>query len=269
VHYQLIGIHGAPRSGTTWLGELFNSQEHVAYRYQPFFSYAFRGRINAQSTPSEMRRCFDDLLMTDDEFVRQTGAARLARSAPEFVKKASTHLVYKEVRFHHLIEPILAALPDAKYIGIVRDPLSMLASWLAAPREFKPGWSIREEWRSANLKNAGLEENWYGYERWKQLAHLFLELAARYEGRFRLVRYEELLAAPDHVLASLFQFCGLPLGVQTTHFLAESTTREDDGDPYGVYRRHQNLRRAPDLPCEVGETIKRDLSGTQLEQFLA
>jgi hypothetical protein len=266
--YRLTGIHGAPRSGTTWLGELFNSHEHVAYRYQPFFSYAFRGRINECSTAGEMRRSFDDLLLTDDEFVCQTGSARLAKSSPQFAKGAPTHLVYKEVRFHDLIKPIIAALPDAKYIGIVRDPLSVLESWLGAPREFKPEWSIRTEWRWAPLKNAGLAENWFGYERWKQLAGLYLELAARDRERFRIVRYEEIVAAPVPTVESLFRFCGLQMGEQTVRFIADSTTGNDDEDPYGVFRSTHRPPRSARLPAEIGDWIRQDLRGTDLEQFL-
>lgn len=51
-----IAIFGVPRSGTSWLGQLFNSSERVAYRYQPLFSYAFKGRLNENSTLDEIWR---------------------------------------------------------------------------------------------------------------------------------------------------------------------------------------------------------------------
>ena len=47
----VAGIHGAPRSGTTWLGQLFNSHPAVKYCYQPFFSHAFRGRADLSTIP--------------------------------------------------------------------------------------------------------------------------------------------------------------------------------------------------------------------------
>jgi hypothetical protein len=263
----LIGLHGAPRSGTSWLGVLFDSSEQVAYRFQPFFAYAFRGRIGPESDAGDIRRFFDDLLATDDAFVTQSGEARLARDAPAFSKQRPTHLVYKEVRFHHLIGLVLAAVPDARYVGIVRDPRSVLASWFAAPREFKPEWSKRAEWRRAPIKNAGLDENWYGYERWKELALLFLDLAARFPDRFRLVRYEHLVQSTEDVTRSLFEFCGLVPGEQTARFIRESTTR-DDGDPYGVFRRRDGLRSNESLPTGIAAEIESDLAGTALERFL-
>ena len=62
---NIIAIHGAPRSGTSWLGQLFNSSPQVAYRYQPFFSYAFRGRIDTGSDVASLRGFFADLLDGD------------------------------------------------------------------------------------------------------------------------------------------------------------------------------------------------------------
>ena len=34
-----VAIFGVPRSGTSWLGQIFNSSPMVAYRFQPLFSY--------------------------------------------------------------------------------------------------------------------------------------------------------------------------------------------------------------------------------------
>jgi hypothetical protein len=264
--YSLIGLHGAPRSGTSWLGALFDSHARVAYRYQPFFAYAFRGRVDARSNAADIARFFDDLYATDDAFVTQSGDARLARSAPTFLKEPATHLVYKEVRFHDLIEPLLRAMPDAKYIGIVRDPRAVLASWFNAPREFKTEWTRSAEWRHAPGKNAGLAENWFGFERWRELANLFVDLEKRYAERFRIVRYEALVADPSNVLDALFRFAGLAAGEQTARFIADSTSKDDE-DPYGVYRRHGDPRIAG-VDRGISDAILRELSGTSLERFV-
>lgn len=264
---NIIAIHGAPRSGTSWLGQLFNSSENVAYRYQPFFSHAFRGRLDEHTSAPELHRFFVDLLATNDDFVLQTENGRLSAEAPRFEKAAITHLIYKEVRFHHLLPNLLAMQPQLKVVGIVRDPRAVLASWVRAPREFDPTWSLLEEWRNASRKNAGLEENWFGYERWKQLTKCFLRLTAQYPERFRLMRYEDLIRDPGSCLRALFDFCGLTFGEQTRRFLAESTSR-DDGDAYGVFRRH-DAPRAAAIDTGIGDWIADDLCGTPLSQFLA
>ncbi|RAP59381.1 sulfotransferase [Oleiagrimonas sp. MCCC 1A03011] len=266
MNIQIIGIHGAPRSGTSWVGEIFNSSPQTAYRYQPLFAYAFRDRIDVDSDAAEVRSWLDDLLHTRDEFVLQTGAARLARRGTQFTKTSTTHLVYKEVRFHHLIEHLLDAIPGARYVGLIRDPRDVIASWSMAPREFDLAWSLDGEWRLAAHKNAGLGENWYGFERWKELAELFLRLSEKYPNRFRLVRYEDLVLDPEPIIRNLFSFCEIDFKNQTKRFLARSTS-EDDSDPYGVFRNTSN-RFQYKLPPHIAEAIVQELSDTPLAPFL-
>lgn len=264
---QVVAIHGAPRSGTSWLGQLFNSNEHVAYRYQPFFSHAFRDRVDEHTDAAGLRAFFLDLIASEDGFLRQAGAHRLATSTPVFAKSAITHLVYKEVRFHHLLPHLMDSLGGLKAVGLVRDPRAVLASWACAPREFDPAWSLSREWRNAPSKNAGLRENWYGYERWKQLAQLFLTLSAAHPERFMLMRYEELSDSPEAAVRRLFDFSGLTLTPQADRFIADSTSR-DDGEPYGVFRP-RGLHSPRRLPDAIGREIAQDLSGTALSLFLS
>jgi len=268
-NYQVVGIHGAPRSGTTWLGELFNSSEHVCYRFQPFFSYAFRNRIDGVANAQQLRGFFDALSSSNDEFVTQTGASRIAEApAPAFKKGAMSHLVYKEVRFHDLIEHFLELDQNARFIGVVRDPRASLDSWRSAPREFDPAWSFEHEWRNATLKNAGLPENWYGFERWKELSAYFLRLRQKYPDRFTILRYEELVANPADALARLFEFCGLSITSQSLDFISTSTST-DDRDPYGVFRQKDaQLNRRLSIPKEIQKEIESELRGTPLATFL-
>lgn len=265
----VIGIHGAPRSGTSWLGQLFNSHPHVAYRYQPFFSYAFRDRIHHASSPIQLEKLFEDLLHTEDDFVLQRRKERLARYLPHFHKAESTHLVYKEVRFHQLTETILSRLPEAKVVGIMRDPRAVLASWYLAPREFNPEWDFATEWRTAESKNEGKAENWYGFERWKQLAGMFLELEQRFDQQFMIVDYSSLVSDTGRLLKLLFDFCGLRWCRQTEDFIADSKSMDDD-DPYGVMRGSRTRSRSwrQTLHPDIAEAIWKDLRQTPYTRFL-
>ena len=267
---KIIALHGAPRSGTSWIGQIFNSNESVAYRYQPFFSHSYRGRITADSEAVELRSFFKDLLETNDDFVLQRGEANLSRRGEDFRKTGITHLVYKEVRFHHLLPVFLERLRDLRAIGLVRDPRAVLWSWSQAPREFEPSWSLRGEWRQAQAKNRGLDENWYGFDRWKELALLFLDLSRKYPERFRIVRYEDFLEDCLGQVAQVFEFCGLAVGKQTVDFVKRSISTADR-DPYGVYRSHEDSMRAlwrDGLHPEIQRAVADDLAGTPLEKFL-
>lgn len=72
----------------------------------------------------------------------------------------------------------------------------MINSWLNAPKEFKKelGWEELEEWRYAPKKNSvGLEE-FNGFEKWKEVAHLFEKLQIKFPDRFYLIKYDDLIS---------------------------------------------------------------------------
>lgn len=262
----ILGIHGAPRSGTTWLGQIFNASPQTAFRYQPFFAHAFRARVDAARTPEALEAILDEIAVTEDEFILQRGSAALARETLEFPKREITRLVYKEVRYHNLL-PLLLQIPRLRGVGIVRNPLDVLASWVRAPREFRPEWRLADEWRFAPSKNQGRPAEFYGYARWKAAALLFERLQAADPARFRIVSYEALVGDPVGESAALFAFAGLPMCDQVEAFLARSTSFED-GDPYGVLRGAGGLGDTGDLPDDIRQAVRDDLSGTPLEKHL-
>jgi hypothetical protein len=69
--YHKVAIHGVPRSGTTWLGEIINSSPKTAYRYQPLFSYAHKDFLTNASTKTEINEFFIRLLQCEDDFVQR------------------------------------------------------------------------------------------------------------------------------------------------------------------------------------------------------
>jgi len=265
-----IAIHGAPRSGTSWTGQLFNSSEHVAYRYQPLFSYAYKGRLGRHSSESEVRAFLADLSITDDDFVLQRGKASLSGYTLEFSKTTATHMVYKEVRYHEVLHNLLEKSPSTLGIGIIRDPRSVIHSWMKAPREFDPAWSPDLEWRDAPSKNSADSGNWYGFERWKELALLFEALSNEFPHRFTIVRYEDLSGSPSVWLKKLFAFCSLPLTPQVRRFIADSSAR-NDRSPYGVFRDHQEQKAKwiDTLDPGIVQAIEKDTLAAGLGRYLS
>jgi hypothetical protein len=262
----ILGIHGAPRSGTTWLGQIFNASPQTAFRYQPFFAHAFRARVDAARSPQALEAILDEIAVTEDDFILQRGAATLAREALQFPKRQTSQLVYKEVRYHNLL-PLLMQIPRLRGVGIVRNPLDVLASWVRAPREFRPEWRLADEWRIAPSKNQGRPEEFYGYERWKAAALLFERLQAADPARFHVVSYDALVRDPAGEMETLFAFADLPMCDQVRAFLDRSTSSADD-DPYGVLRGAGGRGDAGDLPDDIRRAVRDDLGGTLLERYL-
>jgi hypothetical protein len=262
-----IAIFGAPRSGTSWLGQIFNSHPDVAFRFQPLFSYGHKGKLSESSPADEIRSFFDDIRHTQDAFALMT--SDMQKNYPVFEKSAvPTHIVFKETRYLHIIGNILNKCADVKIIGIVRNPLAVMASWILAPKEFDPAWDIHKEWRAAPSKNQDRIEEFYGFDKWKETAEAFLRFKGQFPQQFFEVRYDELNRAPLDATRKIFDFCGLKVCDQVEDFLSASKSRHDF-DPYSVFRaKASDDRWQGVLPDEIAEQIMLELKHTPLEIFL-
>lgn len=247
-----VAIFGCPRSGTSWLGQLFNASEHVAYRYQPLFSYEFKDWFGRHGVDAASLEAFGAALIdARSDFVLQ--ALRPPKQPP------ATHLVWKEVRYHQLM-PALAAQPGLRRLLYIHRPaLDVINSWYQAPKEFRAGQDIHAEYLHAPSKNTDPSE-WNGYARWKASLAMALDLQAQQPGRVLLVSYERLRADPRTQLAALFDAVGLPMTPQVHDFIATSTSRHDD-DAYGVFRTR---RTALTLPADIATHLRSDAEGLAL-----
>ncbi|MGB4737790.1 MAG: sulfotransferase domain-containing protein, partial [Fuerstiella sp.] len=66
---KVVWIAGVARSGTSWIGQIFNSHQNVRYRFQPLFSYEFKSRVNEDSTDAEHQQFLNDLWDTETDFL--------------------------------------------------------------------------------------------------------------------------------------------------------------------------------------------------------
>ena len=93
-----LAIHSVPRSGSSWLGQIFNSSPSVCFRFQPLFSYAFKDYLNKESTMEDILRFFEVIARSNDDFLLQKDKV-YSGEYPCFDKKEQfSHIVYKEVR---------------------------------------------------------------------------------------------------------------------------------------------------------------------------
>ncbi|MBK8676252.1 MAG: sulfotransferase domain-containing protein [Cellvibrionales bacterium] len=266
---QKIAIHGVPRSGTTWLGEILNSNEQVIYKYQPLFSYAFKSYLDDKADAARIAQFFAAIANTEDAFLDQS-EQRARGDLPVFKKSTPTHIVYKEVRYHHILANLLAQDTSVRLIALVRNPLAVMASWLAAPREFRQdlGWVFADEWRHAPSKNENKPEDFYGFEKWKEAAHLFHVLAAQYPQRVKLLSYSALLAHPEEETRRLCEFANLNFSAQMQTFL-QSSRAETKADAYAVFRqRQQDDGWRAVLDKNIVNVIRADLQGSDLACYL-
>jgi hypothetical protein len=268
-HLKKIAIFGVPRSGTSWIGEIFNSSPYVAYRFQPLFSYALKDYLTPASSKEEIQEFYEKLLLSKDTFINQYDR-RNSGDYPTFNKANITHVAFKEVRYINILSNLMRRSPDLMLCLVMRNPYSVINSWMRAPREFRRdlGWKEQEEWRYALKKNMNRPEEYNGYEKWKEAANLFISLKDNYPERVQLINYGKLIQEPARVINNVFSRFGLGFTEQTLDFLKQSSNQENT-DPYSVYRSKQtddNWRRQ--LDPTIVEEISQDLQNTQLEVFL-
>jgi len=252
-----IAIHSVPRSGSSWLGQIFNSSPHVIFKYQPLFSYAFKDFLNEKSSRKEIDKFFKEIAIRNDDFLDQTYQIEKGNN-PVFKKNENPDFtVYKEVRYHHILSNMLKVDPDVKVVGLIRNPFAVINSWLKSPREFRSdlGWNVNEEWRYANKKNSNKKEEFYGFEKWKEVCLLFNELHVKYPDRFYLLKYDDLLHKTNEIAHDLFMFFEIPINNQTEEFINSSRAINKE-DPYSVFK----IKKEDDKwKGELEETIAKQI----------
>lgn len=261
-------IHGVPRSGTSWLGQILNSSPDVAFRFQPLFSYTHKGALDEYSNSEEIQSFFDSILHTNDQFVLMRNP-KIHVGYPDPFKNANpSHLIFKNVRYHHIIPNLLEKAPRHKVVAIIRDPRGVIDSWSRAPREFDPAWRLKEEWRYGYKKNLGRIEEYFGYEKWKEAAELFTDLQTNYPKRVKVIRYIDLHEKTNETVQKVLDHIELQKSEAINAFISESKGLLID-DPNSVHRgghKHDAWRNR--LPSSISEEIVDELSDTVLEQFL-
>jgi Sulfotransferase domain len=267
MYRNIVAIIGMPRSGTSWLGQIFDSSPNVAYRLEPIFSYAFKNAVNEYSSREDFIRFFNAIYESQDDFLLQTDK-RKAGTYPIFTKLAVPEfLVFKTTRFHHLMDNMLRYIENLKMVSIVRHPCGAINSWLNAPREFPANADPMEEWRSGNCRKTAKEEFW-GFDDWKSVTLLHMGLEKRYPARFKLIRYEDLVRDTHEIVDELFRFAGIELEEHTARFLIDCHSRHD-ADSYSVFKdKNVAGRWKTTLPVQIQEEIIKDVSDTPLERFL-
>ena len=262
-----IYIAGVARSGTSWLGQIFNSSPDVKFKFQPFFSYEFKNRVNEDSTSLEFERLIRDMYEKDSDFLDQTDKQK-SGEYPCFDKNTYlTNLVFKEARYQNLIEPMMRKAPQMLLVGIIRNPNAVLNSWVKNIKEFPVGSDIIKEWRYGECKNQS-REDFFGYYKWKEVSNLYLDLKQKWPNRVYVLSYEELVGSPNKCAREMFDFCSIEYTQQTENFINASTESHSES-PYAVFKSKKVATQwKNEFPAYITSEIKKDLSGTRLEKFL-
>jgi hypothetical protein len=263
---KVIYVGGVARSGTSWLAQIFNSCSNVRFRFQPFFSYEFRGVINEDSSSKEYQKFYKDLFENSATFLTQQDKV-VKGLYPDFNKVNEDVLVFKENRFQSYIEPMLRKSSELFFVGIIRNPCATLYSWTQNEKEFPLGSDILKEWRFGNCKNKG-NEDYFGYYKWKEVANLYMDLEQKYGNRVHILQYDKLIENTEVIVNQLFENLQISFTDQTRDFLSKSQNGFDS-NYYSVFKGNSDRYKwKSGLPQYIIDEISADLKDTRLEKFL-
>ena len=255
-----------PRSGTTWISQIFASSPDVRLKFCPLFSYEFKNALNESSSTEEWRELFEKVYHTQSEYLDQEHL-RKRGLIPEFKKKAQpSNLVIKSNRFHHLMPTLLDKHDSIRIIHIVRHPCATLYSWLNNPNEFPDSASPEEEWRQGLCRKNAIGEFW-GFDDWKKVTLSALRLSKKYPARHRIIRYEDLVAQPNRKSEALFTFLNIGFPQVTKKFIVDSQSKHDT-HKHSIYKKDVLIDLwKQQLSPSIIETCIEETKGTELEQF--
>lgn len=262
-----IIVFSVPRSGSSWLGAILGRHAKVKYRFQPIHSYTFRKSISAQSSLEEIDEFFFELWGSGDPYVRRESLATNVDDnvAPESV--AETHLVFKEVHDFPAIANCVERDKSVSLIGLVRDPVDVIKSWVHSPREWSSKWRIEDEWFSASKKNREYRGNHFGVMHWLETTQGLLRLSEEHPTRIRIQTYAELKADTNPAISRILSFSGLENDPNIERFLRDSRAGMDE-DPYSVMRGNVPDYHDSSLPVTIADAIRDLVRREGLGDFL-
>lgn len=274
----MIFVLGMPRSGTTWLGKLFDSHPDVRYLHEP--DIAIRPTNLPVFIPCGDTHA-DEMTLWLDRWLH-TNHPRVVTTVPVFAKRGdrffgvrraavrSRRLIYhvassymgwewraaarvrqpwgrpvlKSVNMLGRLPAVLAARPDARVVHLIRHPAGQCASQLRALSRDSGSVEVSALSASSTYLARGLSDAELAAATpleklaWKW-ACFNDEAIAVSDHRVLSVRYEDLVDDPEQVLARVFDFCGLSMPKQTIDFLASIRMAPEKEGGYSVVRDPQ------------------------------
>lgn len=234
-----VFLVGAERSGTTLLRLMLDHHPKLAWMSE--FEYAV-DRLEPNGAWPELR-AYREWLVTQRIFQGLGLDPTQGSDYPTLLNgfliqardQAGKSLVGATVHRH--FDRLLWLWPDARFIHLVRDPRDVARSCIGM------GWA-------GNV--------WTGVERWITAEQLWDRLRHRLtEARMLEVRYEDLLAEPDRVLARTCAFVGVDYDPAMLTYSCSTSYEAPDPSLAYQWRRKLSPRQIGLIEARVGPLLTR------------
>lgn len=204
-------ITGADRSGTSLLYALLGSHPAISMVRRSNMFRWFHGRFGSLSNPENLERCLQTMLRyerlaplePDEERIRrefQDGEPTYGRLFDLFHRHRAERLGRerwgdKSLHTEHYADVVFSEFPAARMLHVMRDPRDRHASVVRRYPDVQ--------------RNVGPVTG-----RWLASSRALERNLRRYPDRYRSVRYEDLVQAPEAVLAEVCEFIEEPYSAE-------------------------------------------------------
>lgn len=236
-----------PRSGSTMLQAVLSNHTAVATRSEPWVQLLQAPFIS----PDLVRAPFDWKITVDaakevepDGRCLSEVKSALRATIDQFYEDAADqdradYFLDKTPRYYYILDELYELYPDAQFLVLYRNPVSVLAS-------------IHKTWLSAKRY-----ESLYDYAGdLIDAPRLMDAFVAKHGGEDRMmtVNYEELVATPSSAFSSIFEWLGLEYFDELLSYGANTTYTGKYGDPSGVQQGEVEAR-TPKLKKQYSEVF--------------
>ncbi|MCS3955383.1 hypothetical protein GGP81_001908 [Salinibacter ruber] len=221
-----IFIFSLPRSGSTLLQRILASHSRIDTSPEPWIllpvtttfcdglQFGEYGHIPARKAIHNFIERTQKGASAFRAAIRQFGMTLYEHAADESV----THFIDKTPRYHLIVDEILGAFPNAKFIFLWRHPLSVVTS-------------ISETWANGSLKLGH-----YRVDLFKGLSKLVDASQESSPEKVHTVRYRDLAKTSEYEVRKLFEYIGLDYECKVLKEFTSVKTGEKFGDQSGKKR---------------------------------
>ena len=252
-----IFIIGCGRSGTKLLCDLIKTHPDIRETQgspdgEDHVGWIKHGKaiISGLGSTPEISRGhtgFDMCLSMDESHVNNEIIKEMHNYYSKTVLKGdySKRIINKNPHLSNKLRYVKSIFPDAKFIHIIRDCLSVVASWkkimtlqnkqvIFLPDNKWPClWVLdapEDENRDELFKNEKIFPGGGGVtllaEYWIQINKNIEEQCIDFMDQLKVVRYEDLIDRPDAILKDLYSFCDLPGKVIINDHIYKNTDKK-------------------------------------------
>jgi len=229
-----IFIFSLPRSGSTFLQRVLESHHNIASCAEPWIMLPLCYLREREGVLSEYGHNISSVAINDfintfpnkyDDFYKALGNFSNELYEKQ-CKKREIYFLDKTPRYYNVIKQISKAHPNAKFIFLFRNPVSVMSSMF-------------ETWADGRLKNM------YSFHR--DLNHGIFALSDGYKllkTKSLAIKYEDLITNPTKYIKNICKYLELDFDEKMLKNISSNNIKGRMGDPTGV-EEYSEIDRRP------------------------